>query len=163
MGIKRYILLLLCALQVLYVQAQHATEQSSKKGKDIQVLNNGYVLYFSSADVIAAIIYVDSKTGEDHGAAIQQLKQGLVKQMNLQTAHDDAFAVVLKKAVGTWLLYHGKGYVEKNGRQVKIIVADDAPEMKEMDGTTRKTVFFSEPDNSTAIFCGDISSEVAHK
>jgi len=146
------------------VQAQQAIQQSSKKGKDIQVHSNGYVIWLSAADITEAIAYVDSKTGEDHGAAVQRLKQGLAKQIDLQKATDeDAVANVLKKAVGTWLIFHGKCYIEKNGWQVKTLVADSAPEMTETDGTTKRTVFFSEPNNSTAIFCGDISSEVDEK
>jgi len=162
MHLKQYILLLglACTMQV---HAQ-VPQQPSKKGKDIQLHNNGYVIWLSSEDVVEAILYVDSKTGEDHGPAIQRLKQGLVKLLDLQTAtDDDPVAAALKKAAGTWLIYHGKSYIEKNGRPVKTIVADSAPEMTEMDGTTKRTVFFSEPGNSTAIFCGDISSEVDEK
>lgn len=163
MSAKRYILLL-CLACTLHAHAQAVKQWPSKKGKDIQVLSNGYVIWLSSADIVTAIQYVDSKTGEDHGAAIQRLQQGMVRQIDLQKATDeDVVANALKKAVGTWLIFQGKSYIEKNGRQVKTIVTDKAPEMTEMDGSTKRTVFFSEPGNSTAIFCGDISSEVDEK
>lgn len=161
---KWCICILTCCLLGITARAQDPVKQAAgRKSKDIQVSNNGYVVFLSSADMLQALRYIDSATGEQHTAAIRLLQQGRVKQADLQHATDqDVFADALKKCAGAWLMLHGKAYVMKNGKHVPAIVADAAPDIVALDGTVLRTVFFSEPGNSTAIFYGDIRSEVDH-
>lgn len=157
----RFLLYFLFTLISIYSFGQTINLKNTKSDADVLVVNNAYKLFFPKNDLVSAISLIDKTLKTDNREMIQKINGGTIKIINLQTeAVEIPFIELLKNNLGSYLLLKGMVAIEKEGRMLDVVVVEESPEMESLDGTIKTTLFFSEKENDSPVFLGDLNSRV---
>lgn len=84
--------------------------------------------------------------------------------MDLEQDPNTEIAKLLINSLATYLLLHGKAYVEKVGKKpVVLIYTEEAPPMKNMDGSVLIYFIFSEAATDNGILAGSLPASLRSK
>ena len=139
---------------------QSISVRPKKSSSDIKVLNGQYQLYFTKADLVNGIVQIDKLLQTDHVQLISSLKENKVGVINLNAPSDSLFTELFNSNLGSYLLSRGLAAIEKEGKPVTIIEADESPEMREENGVTNVSIFFSEEGVNEPVFMGKLNTEL---
>ena len=134
----------------------------TKSANDIKIINGQYTLYMKGKDIIAAISKVDSVMKTDNSSLTTQIKNNQLKSVDLLStqAMDKPFIDLLRSNLGSYLLLQGKAAIYKGTTFLKQFIADQSPEMRDLDGTAKIAIAFSENGSDSSIFLGDMSTKL---
>lgn len=147
---------------VLTVSGQKIALKQTASANDIKVVSGDYTLHFKTADLVAAISKIDSVNKSDNTALITSLKENKIKSVTLPNGgpSDKAFVDLLKSNLGCYLIARGKVAVTKAGKPVTEIMADESPEIVELDGSSRIHIAFKEGNDEASVFHGQLATKL---
>jgi hypothetical protein len=133
-----------------------------KSDNDIKIINSQYTLYMKSKDIIAAISKIDSVMKTDESSLIAKISNNQIRSVDLLStlAVDKPFIDLLKSNLGSYLLLQGKATIYKGTALLKQLTADPSPEMRDLDGTAKVAILFSEEGSDSSVFLGDLSTKL---
>lgn len=160
--IKKPLSCLIAVVITLSGFSQSIKLTQTKSARDIKITNGQYTLYMNDRDVVAAISKVDSAMQTNNSTLIAQIKNSQLRSVDLSSKQpqDKAFIDLLKSNIGCLLLLQGKATIYKGATIIKQIVADQGPEERDLDGSARAPILFSEEGSDSALFLGKLSTKL---
>ena len=158
----RTFILLFTSLFSLSLFGQKIKLTQTKSADDIKIMNGKYVIYMRKVDVDSAILEIDKVVKTNNSALVTLIKAGKIKSIDLNSTlpTDKAFIDLIKSNLGAFLLSKGKATIFSGTKSISEIAPDESPEIVESDGTSRVSIFFSEPGLDSPIFLGDLNTKL---
>lgn len=163
MSIKKILFVLTLVFIKTISFGQTITMYNSKSKNDIEITNGRYHLYFKKVDFVNVIEKVDKLLKTENKRLIELInKNNFSKAIDIKSEDEKEKKLLelLKNNIGVYLLLKGKATILKDNKIVTQIVADEAPEMVDLNGETTRRIFFAEKDSEIEIFLGDMTKKL---
>jgi hypothetical protein len=144
----------------LPAEAQKIELKQTESIDDVRVHNGDYILHFKPIDVVAAISKIDSVSKGNNSAIATSIKENELKFVDLKGSSDKAFVDLLKSNLGSYLIVRGKVAIYKAGMRLTSVMADESPEIVELDGSSRVHIAFTEGNDEAFVFIGQLNTKL---
>jgi hypothetical protein len=140
---------------------QTITLNQKRSPSDLKVTNGSYNLYFNKKEIIKSLAQIEKVTNQDHKTLMEFINNNDLQPLDLQGNSTGQFLVeLLKSNLGSYLVSRGLVSIDRNGRLINVIVADESPEMVNLDGSSNVSILFFEKGKEEPIFIGDLNTKL---
>jgi hypothetical protein len=162
MIMTRVLIFILTNLISIALLGQPIKLTQAKSPDDLQVINGQYFLYFKRADIISAVSSIDKILKTDNSDIAKLLADKKLKSIDINSklTSDKPLIDLIKSNLGSYLIIRGKVSLYNGAKPIQLIVADESPEMRGLNGSAKISIFFSEEGLDKQVFLGEMSTKL---